>query len=389
MQHKRFAAHLIVVALAFGAGQWGNAGSAHGAGSGVAGIGAGPLHKMPSRSGGMIRKIAVFGDDNRVPLPANLAELSHSVGLLSSAIEKTVCSAFCVGRSTIATAAHCVFRTAGERRGDLASFRFEVGPIGEKLSAGVFGRQSRTYRQHVIAGSVALAVTPPIDATNDWALMRLDRPICEKGSLLVSKAAPDRISALAERNRLMHVAFHGDFKHWQLAVSRSCATNVGLDRAVQQQVKRDFADVAALVLHDCDTGLASSGSPLMALAPDNSLRVVAINVGTYQQTRYLVTRGSVTRRFKPATVANTAISGSAFADHVLAFTRADILNSSADVQQLQIALNAKGFDAGSADGVYGERTRRAVVAFEIATGRAGIGLATHQLLAEIKRHHVR
>ena len=173
----------------------------------------------------------------------------------------------------------------------------------------VTGRATKALPQHVIAGSTALKITPPIDATRDWALMRLDQPVCDGHSLYVDKIAPIRVNRLAARGRLVNVAFHGDLKNWRLAASRNCDVASRITAPARRQLDRDFSDISTLVLHECDTGLASSGSPLLAIGPDNRLKVVAMNVGTYQQTRYLVTGDSVTRRYKPATVANTAVSG--------------------------------------------------------------------------------
>lgn len=332
---------------------------------------------------------AVFGPDDRQPLPAKLRLLADSVGLVTSDTERTLCTGFCVGRRTVATAAHCLFRTAGERRSNLGSFRFVVGAVGRRRAAGITGRATGTAPQHVVAGSTTLSVTPPIDATRDWALMRLDQPACSGHALAVEKIAPIRVNRLAARGRLWNVGFHGDLKNWRLSASRNCDVANRMTAAARKQMTRDFSDISALVLHECDTGLASSGSPLLAITPDDRVRVVAINVGTYQQTRYLVTRGSVTRRFKPATVANTAVAGSAFADQLLAFTRADILATPRRMRQLQGALNRGGFSAGPADGIYGARTRAAVTAFERATGRPAMGLATRQLLRAAERHRRR
>ncbi|MGI9479188.1 MAG: trypsin-like peptidase domain-containing protein [Hyphomicrobiaceae bacterium] len=329
---------------------------------------------------------AVFGDDDRRPLPSNLAALTDSIGLVTSDTARTLCTGFCVGRRTVATAAHCLFRTAGERRPDLASFRFVVGPGGARKSASITGRTTKVVHQHVVAGSAALSVSPPIDATRDWALMRLAQPICAGHSLYVDKMPPIRINRLAARGHLLHVAFHGDLRNWRLAASRTCDVTSRMTRSARRQLKRDFTDISALVLHECDTGLASSGSPLLSIGPNNRLKVVAMNVGTYQQTRYLVTGETVKRRYKPATVANTAVSGSAFADHVLAFTRADVLVDPRGIAQLQAALNRIGFNAGPEDGIYGELTRAAVVDFERSVGEPGIGLVTRQLLRKVRRY---
>jgi len=342
--------------------------------------------KPSSPSLPLLRNIAVFGQDDRVPLPANLSALADSVGLISSQSEKTLCTGFCVGRRTVATAAHCLFRTAGERSPDLGSFRFIVGASNKRRTSSIRNRKTGNHRQHVIAGSTSLKVSPPIDATHDWALIRLEEPICQNRALLVDKSAPAEINRLAARKRLLNIAFHGDRKDWRLAVTKSCTTPAGLNRNALNQLSRDFSDVKALVLHECDTGLASSGSPLLALANDNSLRVVAMNVGTYQQTRYLLTGRSVTRRFKPATIANTGISGLQFSDPVLAFARADILENRAAIRELQNALKAAGFATGPMDGIFGLQTRQALVAFERATGRAALGLATRQVLVALRQY---
>jgi protease YdgD len=333
--------------------------------------------------------IAVFGDDQRIALPIQMQGLARSIGMISSRSERTVCTAFCVGRRTVATAAHCLFRTSGERRPDLGSFQFSVGPASARQTSAINGHRRGMHRQHVVAGTYALKTAPPIEATRDWALVRLEKPVCGDQSLLVDSTTPDRIGQLAARRRLLNVAFHGDVGNWRLSLARSCATKSGQSAEFKTHFERDFADTSALVLHDCDTGPASSGSPLLALGDDNVLRVVAMNVGTYHQTRYLVTGGAVTRRYIPANVANTAVSGSAFADHILAFARSDIIADRQQIRKLQAGLRALGHQPGPVDGIYGARTRSAVIAFELASQRAPLGLATSHLLRDIGRQATR
>ena len=47
---------------------------------------------------------------------------------------------------------------------------------------------------------------------------------------------------------------------------------------------------------------------------------------------------------------------------------------SSDVKTLQEMLNAKGFHAGSVDGIFGRNTRAAVIAFQNANGLAADGI---------------
>ncbi len=331
----------------------------------------------------MTTPVAVFGTDERRPLPAALRPLRHSIGLLSSRPERTLCTAFCVGRQTIATAAHCLFRTANERRPDIATFRFAVAPPAARKTSRVMGATANAANQSVIAGAARLSVTPPIDATGDWALLRLAKPVCSGNSLVVEPITPTRIHRLAARGRLLHVAFRGTLDDWSLSVSEKCSTRTHLADKADRQLKRDFTDTRSLLLHTCDAGPASSGSPLLALAPDRHIKVVAMNVGTYQQTRYLVSGDTVRRRFKPATVANTAISADAFADAILAFMRTEILRAPSDISRLQTALNRRGFKAGAVDGLYGAQTRSALVEFERSIGLPGYGLLTPQALSRL------
>ena len=65
---------------------------------------------------------ATFGVDDRGALPLRYKGLTRSIGLFFNVKAKTVCSAFCVGDSVIATASHCIFKTAGEAPLDPADF---------------------------------------------------------------------------------------------------------------------------------------------------------------------------------------------------------------------------------------------------------------------------
>ena len=89
-----------------------------------------------------------------------------------------MCTAFCVRHDVVATAAHCLYRTSGERPPRLADFWFlrnydAVRDICRTSPATATARPS----VNVISGSTRLNVHPPIDATRDWALVRLAQPV--------------------------------------------------------------------------------------------------------------------------------------------------------------------------------------------------------------------
>jgi peptidoglycan hydrolase-like protein with peptidoglycan-binding domain len=62
---------------------------------------------------------------------------------------------------------------------------------------------------------------------------------------------------------------------------------------------------------------------------------------------------------------------------------------SAQVRDLQSALTARGFNPGSADGIFGPKTDAAVRAFQQANGLAVDGIVGPQTLAALSRQQAR
>lgn len=327
--------------------------------------------------------VAVFGRDQRTKVPKRLRTLRKTIGLLYNNRERSVCTGFCVADRVVATAAHCLYRTIGERRPNLRGFRFVLRATPRTPSSRIEGYRNRSPQQFIIAGSTRLRIEPPIDATRDWALMRLARPICKGAALPVTTLAPSDIERLARRKRLIQVSFHHDYADWQLAYSRPCAAQSAGKAKRRKRIERDFTAPDALVLHTCDTGGASSGSPLLTTDANGKLSAVAINVGTYVQTRMLVEDGKVVRRFKSDAIANTAVAAGTFAPLIEPFARADILAAADDIRQLQQALRIRGHYRAEIDGAFGPLTRSAIVAHQRGAGETLTGLPTRRLLTAL------
>ena len=142
---------------------------------------------------------AVFGSDDRVEMPPRLDAVGRSVGMLFNNEARTVCTAFCVSDNTIATAAHCLFKTAGETPPRVADFWFgRLNGSNSREFARIAGVTTASTPQHVMAGSTQLRVRPPIDATRDWALVRLSRPLCRGAALPIKVLPPDELVRQAE-----------------------------------------------------------------------------------------------------------------------------------------------------------------------------------------------
>ncbi len=73
-----------------------------------------------------LSRVAVFGKDDRTPLPERLKSLEGSVGLLYDQSSRTVCSAFCVGDDIVATAGHCLYGTDHEHTPKLAELHLPL-----------------------------------------------------------------------------------------------------------------------------------------------------------------------------------------------------------------------------------------------------------------------
>ena len=325
---------------------------------------------------------AVFGTDDRTPLPATDLALAGKIGILYESRSHTVCSAFCVGGDIVATASHCVFRTSGEAPPQLTGFSFRLTDAPPKSAARIAGAQSGASAQNVIAGSTHLSIRPPIEATSDWALLRLAKPACVNGGFAVSRRTAEELEDLAAAQRIYQVGFHRDVPGWQLARGGPCEfrrNHAADDRAA---IARDFAGTRELFLHSCDTGPASSGSPLLIDGPHGP-EVVAINVGTYVRSRVMIENGEVVHRYKADTIANTAVASSAFAARLDVFARADILTTRQKLQELQSRLYQRGFYSGPRDGAYGPMLKSAIENFEKSENRPVLGLATAALLKRL------
>jgi protease YdgD len=332
--------------------------------------------------GSAVSPVAVFGDDNRIALPMSHIALEDKIGLLYESRSRSVCTAFCVADDIVATAGHCLYRTSEERPPRLANFTFRLTGKNVKTTARIAGADKGEAAQNIMAGSLHLSVKPPIDASHDWALVRLARPVCKGARLKLSRRTATELIPLAAKSRVYQVAFHRDFANWRLAYASPCDVRRKFETTSWDTIARDFAEPNQLILHSCDTGGASSGSPLLIDGPSGP-EVVGINVGTYVQSKVMMQNGKVVHRFKADTIANTGVSAAAIAPALEAFERAEILVARDRMKELQKLLMARGLYAGPADGIYGPRFRDAIESFERTENRPVTGLATQAVLKRL------
>ena len=239
---------------------------------------------------------AVFGADERATLPIARQILKSKIGALRSGKTGTACTAFCLSSDVIATASHCVFGAPDAAAPDLSSLEFQLEGAAP---AGVGGRAIGAEAQHIIAGARRLSLTPPIDAARDWAALKLEGPACPAGGLPLSDVVPPA----AAGDGVYHVGIHRDVAPPPvLRFSADCSFAVDREAA-----SRDFAEPRAVLLHACDTGAGSSGSPML-IDRNGQAEVVALNVGVYVVAARSVPSAAGGNDPPRQPIANTAIS---------------------------------------------------------------------------------
>jgi protease YdgD len=322
----------------------------------------------------------VFGSDERVSLPKSLEAVASRIGIIHNHHSHSVCTAFCVAPDIVATAAHCLYRTREEAPLRLSDFAVRLH--GARSAARIAGAAEGAPEPNVLAGSMRLNVRPPIDATRDWALVRLAQPLCKGGALKLSRRPVEQVMRLAGEGQVYNIAYHRDLPKWQPMLARRCRVQRSFKDASWATIRHDFADPEQLLLHTCDTGGASSGSPLLVDGPDGP-EVVGINVGTYVQSKVVMLNGEVVHRFKSDDVANTGVNSQAIAAAFDAFKAADLLATRRDIRLLQERLAARGLYKGPHDGRLGPAMKAAIEGFERAAEMPVTGLATRPLLQAV------
>ncbi|HRK17402.1 MAG TPA: trypsin-like peptidase domain-containing protein [Hyphomicrobiaceae bacterium] len=338
---------------------------------------------QPRGSIGRAMPVAVFGKDDRIALPQSLSKVREGLGVLFNLRTRTVCTAFCVDAGLIATAAHCLYKPASDKQPRLQDFWFARNYDVRRDYARIAGFDTGSAGQHIASGAMSLSTTPPIDATSDWAVVKLSKPVCRGHALEVEAATPDQVIAASKAGHFFQLSFHRDYQQWRPAYSQPCVAEKTFGSVTPAQIARDFSRSEALVLHTCDTGGASSGSPLFRQAPQGP-RVVGINVGTYVLSRVLTQDGKVTRKLASDTIANTGVASRAFTGAIAAMRSAEILVGPARIRELQGGLKDLGLYGGALDGTYGAELRAAIERFETSRQRPALGLATRALLDEVR-----
>lgn len=353
-----------------------------------------PATKPTTAPTALVHKVDVLGRDERTRVPARYRKTAESIGLLWQRGTGRACSAFCVGDTLIATNAHCVVRIDGRPVRNLHLFRFMLAPEGgvarrSHVSSLLFAANNQPKLSFYAGDRKGRESLGSME--HDWAFARLAKPLCRAKALRfvnetrdgrphttasAASSAPPTARSETHQDRLFMIAYHGDRALQDRWYSGDCKT---------QPAKR-----SGLLFHTCDTFKGSSGAPLMRLR-NGEPEVVGINVGTYEFSRYRVTRmrtrtGRVRKKrsLLERSVVNVAVKPGTFLAGLQRFRRETLLASVADFRTVQERLREQGLYRGRIDGILGPLSRRAIIAYERSNGLAPLGVPTRELFERLE-----
>ncbi len=347
----------------------------------TASAGPAPL-ASPPESNLPLQKVYVFGKDDRIAVPEKFAELKHKIGLVYSANTRHGCTASCVAKDVILTAAHCVLskRSRKSKRVETSGVQFILPSKhlkGQFIVADVLHPADYTPR-NVISGFPVTRAQTGGGKAKDWAFVKLSSNACRYGSLPLRALPAAELQAASKTGKLMEVAFHGDRDYGKtLLYTDKCKL-----RGFGKRRKRKSAPV--LIKHRCDLTSGASGSPLLVNTPEGPV-IAALNVAEFATQRYLRRGRKIIKYYRKKPSHNLAINVSVFQDKLEHLTGIKVVNTKNALERIQTGLKLRRLYKGKVDGIFGPATWSALRKFERQQKRGPLGLPTSALLKELEQ----
>lgn len=235
--------------------------------------------------------------------------LAGKIGLIRFQNARPHCTAFCLSKSLIATAGHCIRGTSPEAHPHHQRLVFESSS-GNSTNGVAPPRTQSSAILGLVSGGGRVSFRAPIDADQDWALLRLQNPICVQGGIQVSTPSEPSSRSVAQSNLLVPRPIATGKTNVSYTI-RPCKQKSPLNRKTAKQIASDFSAPDQLLFHDCDPGPLASGTPILqqtAAGPE----IVAMHVGSYVRSRVVEKNSAIIERITSRSVANIAVRVDAF-----------------------------------------------------------------------------
>jgi V8-like Glu-specific endopeptidase len=193
------------------------------------------------------------------------------------------CTATLVGEDLLLTNAHCVldYEQKGKNFQEITFHpnvvngqtreTADVARVTEAITGTDFTESISYRRQYPGWQGISLG-----DSAQDWALLKLDKPVGLKYGFWNWRAIPTAALVKDHKNKLAIAGYPQDFKHPELLQSQ------GNTLAVQEGCSI-LKEELNMYQHDCDTAKGSSGSPIFYRSGGNLLMVALNNASNGQQ----------------------------------------------------------------------------------------------------------
>ncbi|MBD2453942.1 trypsin-like peptidase domain-containing protein [Nostoc sp. FACHB-87] len=192
-----------------------------------------------------------IGRDDRLPMLSNNYPWSTVGRIVGESNSQTyTCTGTLIDEDIVLTNAHCVVDPKTGNVADRVAFLPNV----------VDGRyQDRAYAVQYLAGT---HFQDQNAAANDWAVIKIDRPLGRKYGYLGWKSLPST-TLIRNEKKFFFVGYSGDYpqaeteKFWGLTAGQGWTAGFQAGCSIVDEQ-------SSILLHDCDTAGGSSGGPIIA-----------------------------------------------------------------------------------------------------------------------------
>jgi protease YdgD len=215
---------------------------------------------------------AIVGRDDRVPMVSRQFPWS-AIGRIEGVTadgKRYSCTGTLIAKNIVLTNAHCVINPNTQTVSRIIQFKPNLinGALQDDADVGVV--ESYYY------GTDFKANKTSTDA-DDWAVLKLDKPLGEKYGFLGWRA-PSAPEFAQKSNRLALVGYSADFpQNPKTYGGLELTAGPGLTAGVHQGCSV-VGEQAGLLLHDCDTKGGASGGPILAKIGSKHY-IVALHAG--------------------------------------------------------------------------------------------------------------
>ncbi len=220
------------------------------------------------------RRRGIIGWDDRIPLLSRKYPWS-AIGKVQGVTAEGKgyhCTGTLISEDVVLTNAHCVINSKTHQLSQKISFLPNV--INRKVVD-----ESDIAEVENVAYGTDFTGTNLESQINDWALLKLNKPIGLKYGYLGWKSLPSS-NLTSNSNNYIFVGYSGDFPDTNKEQYQFFTAGKGWTASVQQgcNIVREENNV---LLHNCDTTGGSSGGPIISVI-DNQPYIVALNNAEYK-----------------------------------------------------------------------------------------------------------